>query len=236
MSCEFKIILPIMPARVHRTDISSSAKFCFAYRAMATAHDGESLRARLEAYAQNCSQHALCPCRYLGAWIGGQHLPNSSLRCCAAAESKDQISVRFSWDHTIVGSQKKAHVVGIRVDSAVHHQSCLLGNPLRSRNQGLNFSIEWLNAFADLKKHGVSYRGVLNENVEHPDIVRDLPLGGIDIQDVPLLWDFPCGQCRCFSIMELYNLPEDEFLLCDCDSSRQPLLGCGSAVGQCNNI
>ena len=63
----------------------------------------------------------------------------------------------------------------------------------------------------------MSYLGVSYENVERPEIIPDLPKGGTDLQDVPLFWNFPSGQCRSFSIFQLRSLPEDEFLPYDSD-------------------
>ena len=53
--------------------------------------------------------------------------------------------------------------------------------------------------------------------VERPEIIQDLPKGGVDIQDVPLFWDLPSGRCSSYSILQLRSLPEDEFLPYDSD-------------------
>ena len=47
---------------------------------------------------------------------------------------------------------------------------------------------------------GTTYHGTSYENVERPDIIPDLPKGGVDIHDVPLYWDLPCGRNVCHSI------------------------------------
>ena len=92
--------------------------------------------------------------------------------------------------------------------------------PLRSRNEWFHFSVEWLNAFAELKKPGISYLGVSYENVERPEIVSDLPKSGVDIQDVPLFWNFPSGRCDSYTMLQLRSLPGDEFLSSDADADE----------------
>jgi hypothetical protein len=76
-----------------------------------------------------------------------------------------------------------------------------------------------LNAFAELKMSGTSYHGVSYENVERPEIIPDLPKGGVDIQGVPLFWNFPSGRCSSYSMLQLRSLPEDEFLAYDSDAA-----------------
>jgi len=131
-----------------------------------------ALRASLEAYEKTQSRHILWPCRYLGVPIGGgKYQPDPSLWDSATALSKSQTIVFYEYLHITVGPQKKRHVVPIRVDDALNHHRSLPRWPSRSRNKWLNFSVEGLNAFAELKKTGISYLGVSYENVERPEFV-----------------------------------------------------------------
>ena len=57
------------------------------------------------------------------------------------------------------------------------------------------------------------------ENIERPEIIPDLPKGGVDIQDVPLFWNLPSGRCGSYSIHQLRRLPEDEFHADDSDAA-----------------
>ena len=125
--------------------------------------------------------------------------------------------VCFSFEYIMFGPQKKLHVVRIRADDALHGHRPLMKCPLRSRNEWFHFTVDGLNAFAELKMSGTSYHGVSYENIERPEIIPDLPKGSVDIQDVPLFWDFPSGQCRSYTILQLCSLPEDEFLPYDSD-------------------
>ena len=54
---------------------------------------------------------------------------------------------------------------------------------------------------------------------ERPEIIPDLPKGGVDIHDVPLYWDLPCGRNVCHSITQLCKLPDDELLPYDSDEA-----------------
>ena len=46
-------------------------------------------------------------------------------------------------------------------------------------------SIEWLNAFADLKKPGTVCRELCFHNDERPELSLHLPDNGLDIQHAP---------------------------------------------------
>ena len=66
-----------------------------------------------------------------------------------AAENEAIEIVFFQWEHVAVDQQKKLFLVGMNVDNALYNHRPLPRWPLRSRSQGIYFSIEWLSAFAD---------------------------------------------------------------------------------------
>ena len=180
-----------------------------------------TLWARLVEYAQEQSRRLLWPCRYLGVPMGGgKHQPDPALWDTATTESKSAMIVCFEWEHLTVGPRKKRHVVSISVNHALHNHRPPPRWPLRSRNEWLHFTVDGLNAFAELKKNGTSYHGVSYENVERPEIMPGLPKGGVDIQDVPLFWNFPSGRCDSYTMLQLRSLPGDEFLSSDADADE----------------
>ena len=81
----------------------------------------------------------------------------------------------------------------------------------------MHFSIDWLSAFAEWRKPGTSYHGISYENVERPEIVPEVPKGGLDIHTVPLYLVLPCGRRFCLSIFSLRNVPDDELFPDDSD-------------------
>ena len=87
----------------------------------------------------------------------------------------------------------------------------------------MHFSIDWLRAFAEMRKPGTSYHGIAYDNVERPEIVPDLPNGGTDIHTVPLYWDLPCGRNVCFSISGLRSAPEDDLAPYDSDEAYKAI-------------
>jgi hypothetical protein len=129
-----------------------------------------ALWAGLIAYALDQSRRLLCPCRYLGVPIGGgKYQPDPSLWDSATAESKSKMIVCFVWEHLTVGPQKKPHVVRIKVNHALNDHRPPPRWPLRSRNEWYNFTVDWLNVFAEFKKPGMSYLGV-----SYPAVVTSL--------------------------------------------------------------
>ena len=175
------------------------------------------IQTRLEAAAQATQRRTLCPCRFLGVWDGRKYQPDPAYWDCAQARSKTKPIVYYWWPHITVGPKKKRHIVPMRVDLVLYEHRPIARMPLRLRNQWFTFSVEWLQEFAALKNPGISFQGVAYENVERPEIVADLPKGGVDIQDVPLFWNLPSGQCSSYSILQLGNLPDDELLPYDSD-------------------
>ena len=97
---------------------------------------------------------------YLGALVNGKHQTDPSLLGCATGESKQDTMVFFQWQHVTKGRQKKPVIKGMRVRNALHDKHVVLGWPLKSISQGINFSMEFLNDFADWKKPGTTYHGI----------------------------------------------------------------------------
>ena len=116
-----------------------------------------TLWARLVEYEQDMSRRTLWPCRYLGVTTGGgKYQPDPSLWDTATTESNSTMIVCFEWEHITVGPQKKKHIVQIHVNDALKLHRAPPGWPLRSRNEWFNFTVDGLNAFAELKKRGPS--------------------------------------------------------------------------------
>ena len=176
-------------------------------------------QAALDAYALDQFRRTGCPCKCLGALVEGKYQWDPSLWGTITAESKGKTIVFFQWEHVTIGLQKKPLVASMRVDNALYQRRPLPRWPLRSRSQGVHFSVEWLSAFADWKKPGASYHGIAYENVERPELVPDLPNGGTDIHTIPLYWDLPCGRNVCFSIFGLRSAPDDELAPCESDEA-----------------
>ena len=62
----------------------------------------------------------------------------------------------------------------------------LTGNPLGAAAPSyLTFSLEFMATVAELKRPGAKYVGICFES-ERPEIVPQLPDGGLDIQDEPV--------------------------------------------------
>ena len=71
-----------------------------------------------------------------------------------------------------------------------------------------------------VKEYDLECSQTQNLRLRRPEIVPDLPKGGVDIQDVPLYWIFPSGRCESYTMLELRSLPGDEFLSSDADADE----------------
>ena len=178
-----------------------------------------AMQTGFEAYAEREGRRTGCPFAYLGKPMDGKYQPDPFLWGCVTAEDKLKTMVAFQWLYVTKGPLRKPVIVMLRADQALYHNRQASGWPLRSRSQGIHFSIEWLRVFAEMKKPGTSYHGIAYDNVERPEIVPDLPDGGTDIHAVPLYWDLPCGRNVCFSIFGLRSATEDELAAYDSDDA-----------------
>ena len=73
------------------------------------------------------------------------------------------------------------------------------------------FSMDFLNALADIKRPGTRFAGVCYENSERADIKLEVPKSGYEIQEDQLFWDFPNGVCKQCSPKELRDMHDYEF-------------------------
>ena len=111
----------------------------------------------------------------------------------ATAESKSKMIVCFEWEHITVGPRKKRHIVSISVTHALHDHRPPPKWPHRSRNEWFHFTVDGLNAFAELKMSGTSYHGVSYENIERREIIPDLPKAALISRTCRCFGTFPLG-------------------------------------------
>ena len=99
----------------------------------------------------------------------------------------------------------KPHLVSLHANHWLSRTTRVPGNPLNvTAARSLRFSIEFLDAFAENKLSGMTFRGVSYENAERPEILRHLA-NDIDIQNETFWWDLPSGECICKSLLQLMD-------------------------------
>ena len=180
----------------------------------------------------DAAAHQMAPCRYLGLKIAaGRFEPDPSKwpsRCYSALHRKSHAKVHYEWEHVLRGNEihraevRAAHVL----DQGIPH--CPLGKSVQS---GLRFSIEFMDAVAERKTAGMLFEGSAEKKVaaikfkgiafdsERPELVHQLPDGGVDIQDEPVYWALPCGRCVCWTLRELANARDDDLAPMDSDEA-----------------
>jgi hypothetical protein len=160
----------------------------------------------LERVAAQTSADYKAPCVYVGLVVGPDRFePNPDRwpsRCFPASLGKTMATVHFEWQGVLVGSQ--AHRVGITVHNALRiGVRNIPRNPLlQSAGSHLTFSIDFMDKLAARVHPGVEFKGIAFEG-DRPQIVRQLPRGGVDIQDDPVYWTLPNGSCVCWSAKKL---------------------------------
>ena len=84
-------------------------------------------------------------------------------------------------------------------------------HPLQTRLQTQRiFTVQFMDAFANNKFPGATFRGIVLENPGRPDFTRSLPNERLDIQNEPLYWDLASGHTICKSLLELLGATLDE--------------------------
>ena len=76
---------------------------------------------------------------------------------------------------------------------------------------------------------GLQFKGIAFDQ-ERAQIVQQLPCGGLDIQDEPVYWVFPDGQCRCWSVRDLAEAREDQLVNADEDFLEQAYTSVGVSL------
>ena len=116
-----------------------------------------TFQARLEAYAQEQTLRTLCAIAYRGKPVGNGFQPDPAKWDLAVSETKSNTAVCFEYLHIRAGPQKKRLLVYVNVNHVLHQGRMLPKNPMTSRNAGNYFSVDWMNAFAELKRKGAAY-------------------------------------------------------------------------------
>ena len=97
----------------------------------------------------------------------------------------------------------------IRADNWIDRCRCAANPLVVKAARRLRFSIDFMDAFAANKKPTLTFKGVCYDNVERPEIVKDLP-NPDDIQHERFYWeDKASGSCVCMSLVELRDATDD---------------------------
>jgi hypothetical protein len=159
------------------------------------------------------------PCVYLGAKVGDSFEPDPSkwsVRACCAVGGKAKIEIFFEW--TGVRCNGQPHRVSARVQSVldgsrrVPHHPLSVGSP-----RGLLFDTSFATALATNVRDGIIFKGISFDT--SPDIVLQMPKGGLDCQDEDVFWVLPGGASLCMSLRALAEAREDELVSGDADEA-----------------
>jgi hypothetical protein len=162
-----------------------------------------SLHKRLLKRAERETKQNYCPCRYLGSQTAAGFEPNPALWPLQSVRRGNfQIWVEFL--HVRNAVTNKPHRVQVWANNWLNRYRSP-GNPLNvTASRSLRFSLEFMDAFAAEKEAGMTFAGVMYDNSERPEIVRQLP-NDVDIQHEKFWWNRKCGQCICLSLLELQD-------------------------------
>ena len=162
-----------------------------------------SLHKRLLLRAEQETKRTYCPCKYLGLRTDSGYEPDPAKWQVQGWKSQQKIWLQFM--HVRNSVTNKPHLVSLHANNWLSRTCRVPGNPLNvTAARSLRFSIEFLDAFAENKLPGMTFRGVSYDNAERPEIIRHLA-NDIDIQNETFWWDLPSGECICRSLLQLMD-------------------------------
>ena len=166
------------------------------------------LNARLLKRAERETKQSNCPCQYLGLQTAAGFEPNPALLQIPGRKTQEKFWVESS--HVRNAFTNKPYRVQVRVDNWLSRCHRSPGHPLNvTASRGLRFSLEFMDAFAAEKGSSMTFAGVMYDNSERPEIIRQLPNDN-DIQHAKFWWTRACGACVCMSLLELRDAQPDQ--------------------------
>ena len=166
------------------------------------------LHARLLKRAERETKQSHCPCQYLGLQTAAGFEPNPALWQISGRKSNEKIWIEFS--HVRNAFTNKPHHVQVYANHWLNRCHRSPGNPLNvTASRSLRFSLEFMDAFAAEKEAGMTFAGVMYDNSDRPEIIRQLP-NDIDIQHEKFWWTRACGACVCMSLLDLRDAQPDQ--------------------------
>jgi hypothetical protein len=141
-----------------------------------------ALLERLLRRAKRETEQTHCTCVYLGAQVGPNKFEPDPSGWHVSGWKVCQL-IWIEYKHVRNAESNKAHRVQVRADSWLDRGDRTPGHPLyTTSSRTLRFSLEFMDAFAQLRLEGMTFLGVCYDNPERPEIMRHLP-NDIDIQN-----------------------------------------------------
>ena len=116
----------------------------------------------------------------------------------------------YEFLHVTCGAGKYPYRVSVIVNKVIHHGYAVPHQVLgKDAPTNINFSLEYTQAFAEYMYPSTVYRGISIEG-DRPEILLQVPDGGLDIQDAPVHWTLPSGRTECWSLREFMDAKPDQ--------------------------
>ncbi len=133
------------------------------------------------------TENTCCPCRYLGREAERGYEPDPSKWSVVGRKSNEQIWIEYL--HVRHAGSGKPSRARVQANHFSERRSCAAANPLTLKAaRSLRFSMSFMEEFARNNKQSLTFRGVVYENSERPEICKALP-ADVDIR--PCAWRLP---------------------------------------------
>lgn len=126
----------------------------------------------------------------------------------------------YVWRH-VSNPSGEPHKATLSFNDLEDHGRPVPHCPLRLKGgQGFRYSLEFMEAFAANVCDSLTYEGIMYDGPV-PQIVRDVPLGGVDLLDENVYWRFPGGVVRCLSVRALDAISATDLKVSETEADYQ---------------
>ena len=165
----------------------------------------ENRTKKLELMAQNELTFRRMRCVYVGLEVRPGKFERDQRKWSVNFE-KSKAEVTFEWPN-VLDRDGETYRSSVRIDNAFRG---VPRNPLFTASaSGLTFTVEFAEALGKAVHEGIEFRGIAFEG-DAPKLLKQMPNGGVDCQDIPVYWTLPDGRCVSYSLREMANLRDDD--------------------------
>ena len=183
--------------------LSSGRRVPFPQRA-STVSD-ENRQGKLELMAQNELTLRRTHCVYLGVEVRPGQFEKDQ-RKWQLNFNRSKAEVAFEWPN-VIDRDGTTHRSSVRADRTGRSVPC---NPLfAGSSSGITFTVDFAEALGKAVHEAIDSQGVAFEG-DAPKLLKQMPNGGVDCQDIPVYWTLPDGRCVSYSLREMANLRDDD--------------------------
>ena len=144
-------------------------------------------------------------CVYLGVEVRPGHFEKDP-RKWQLSFNRCKAEATFEWPNVIDrdGTTHRSLVRANDASRGIPHNPLFTGSA-----SALTFTVEFAEALGKAVHEKIDFQGIAFEG-DAPKLLKQMPNGGVDCQDIPVYWTLPDGRCVSHSLREMANLRDED--------------------------